>query len=230
MDSSQTVAVGLKLTTLPTATPTPVSTATPRPTPKGSVFSNYEKGEGYYFEGKYQLAVNELNTAIRLNPNGGDAYFDRGMAYRKLGQYQRAIEDFDKAIQLDPGYANGFGIYTERGYAYVELGQYQRAIQDFDMPIRLDPGWQYGYSNRGRSYGSLGQYQRAIQDFDKVIQQNPGLGEERINTRNKAYTFRSLAYLALGQHTKACSLDSKYCRRLRPKNLAIFSPEKCPNF
>jgi len=133
------------------------------------------------------------------------------MAYRKLGQYQRAIEDFDKAIQLDPGYANGFGIYTERGYAYVELGQYQRAIQDFDMPIRLDPGWQYGYSNRGRSYGSLGQYQRAIQDFDKVIQQNPGLGKECINTSNKAYIFRSLAYLALGQRAKACSLDSTCC-------------------
>ena len=67
--------------TEPTLTPIP----TPGPTLTPSAYSNYAKGEDYFGDGKYQLAINEFTSAIRLNPNYTDAYWYRGVAYYHLG-------------------------------------------------------------------------------------------------------------------------------------------------
>ena len=75
-----------------TPTPTPVPhTPTPvPPTPTPNASSYHNKGNDYYNDGKYQLAINEFTTAIRLNPNYTYAYGYRGVAYGNLGQHQRA--------------------------------------------------------------------------------------------------------------------------------------------
>ena len=154
MDSSQAVAVRLKLTTPPTATPTPVPapTYTPQPTPTARVIfvsptptrrppptpsasSYYNKCKDYSADGKYQLAVNEFNKAIRLVPSYISAYNNRGYAYGNLGQWQRAIEELDKAIHLYPNYAKA---YNNRGYAYRKVGNYAKSDADKARACSLD--------------------------------------------------------------------------------------------
>ena len=78
---------------LPTDSPVP-PTATPRPTPTPNALSYYVQGIKYFSNGKYQLAINELTTAIRLEPEQSALYYWRGSAYGSLGQYQRAIQDY----------------------------------------------------------------------------------------------------------------------------------------
>ena len=169
-----------------TYTPYPTPIPTPRPTLTPSAYSYYAKGEDYYNDGKYQLAINEFTTAIRLNPNYTYAYGYRGVAYGNLGQHQRAIQDYDKAIQLDPDDALA---YNNRGNAYGHLGQYQRAIQNLDKAIQIDPNDAGAYNNRGLAYHYLGQHQRAIQDYNNAVQLDPD--------RAVAYHNRDSAYAAL---------------------------------
>ena len=57
------------------------------------------------------------------------------------------------------------------------------------------------------------QYQRAIQDFDKAISLNPSLA--------KAYSYRSNAYLGLGQHDRAI-VDIKNVALLAPNVPEVF--------
>jgi tetratricopeptide (TPR) repeat protein len=70
----------------------------------------------------------EFDEAIRLNPQGADAYYNRGQAYDYLGQYERAIQDYDEAIRLDPQLAIA---YNNRGYAYRSHGKTKEAELDY---------------------------------------------------------------------------------------------------
>ena len=100
------------------ATPTPTPTRRPTTTPNSGYY--FDKGRDYGRDGKYQLAINEYTTAIRLNPDASASYNNRGVAYHNLGQYERSIQDYDKAIQIDPTYALA---YNNRGVAYHNLNQ-----------------------------------------------------------------------------------------------------------
>lgn len=52
--------------------------------------------------GKYQLAIDDLNTAIKLNPNRASTYFNRHSAYWNLNEKVKAKSDLEKAIELKP--------------------------------------------------------------------------------------------------------------------------------
>ena len=85
--------------------------------------------------GQYQLATQDFDRAIQLDPGHVKAYGNRGWSYLQLGQYQRAIQDHDKAIQIDPTYALA---YNNRGVTYGELGQYIKQKADEAKARSLD--------------------------------------------------------------------------------------------
>lgn len=51
-------------------------------------------------KGETQLAINNCNTAIELDPNFADSYFDRGTAYKAQGNTEHAADDFEMAEKL----------------------------------------------------------------------------------------------------------------------------------
>jgi tetratricopeptide (TPR) repeat protein len=108
---------------------------------------------------QFDKAINELNQAIKLDPQYAAAYANRGYAYGEKGEFDRAIADYTKVIELNPQDARA---YANRGYAYREKGEFDRAIADFDKTIALLPKEVYGWRNRAfacsrqqspRSYG-----------------------------------------------------------------------------
>ena len=193
-------------------TPTPTRLIRPALTPRPTLTpilnaSSYYKGEDYYNDGKYQLAIDEFTTAIRLNADYTDAYIGRGAAYYELHRYENAISDYTKAIQLDPDYADA---YIGRGAAYNELYRFQNAISDYTKAIQIDPDYAYVYQYRGVSYGNLGQYQNSIADFTKAIQLDPDYAEAYYN-RGNAYGYLGQDAEADADKAKVCSLGSIWC-------------------
>jgi Flp pilus assembly protein TadD len=49
---------------------------------------------------KYQRAIKDFNSAIRLKPNYADAYDNRGKAYMKLRKTNLGCRDLNKACKL----------------------------------------------------------------------------------------------------------------------------------
>jgi tetratricopeptide (TPR) repeat protein len=84
-----------------------------------------DRGIAYARKGQYDRAIEDLDQAIRLNPNYAASFSNRGLAYVRRGQYDRAIEDLDQAIRLNPNYAAAF---NNRGSAYSAKGDLDRAI------------------------------------------------------------------------------------------------------
>jgi tetratricopeptide (TPR) repeat protein len=220
MDSSQSVAVRLKLTTPPAATPTdtpippadrpipptatPLPTPTPTPEPTATLRPTNKPFPTY-------TPFPTLTPTPRPTATPTDlSYFEMGLDYYNDGKYQQAIDKFDEAIQLDPNHAKS---YYNRGLAYAELGEYRWAIRNFYKAIALDlnnANDAIYYTYVGSAWASQGLHWQAIPIYGYAIQKDPDYA--------LAYNKRALARYYLGLHkeqkadeAKACSLDSQFC-------------------
>ena len=70
---------------------------------KESAEAYTNRGTAYEESGDDNLALLDLNQAIRLNDKFARAYAVRGIVSLKLKQEQSAQKDFAKAFQLEPG-------------------------------------------------------------------------------------------------------------------------------
>ncbi|MFM7390029.1 MAG: tetratricopeptide repeat protein [Vampirovibrionales bacterium] len=121
------------------------------------------RGNAKHEQGNTQEAIQDFDTAIKLDPKYTAAYTNRGYAKYELDQYAEAIQDYDIAIKLD---TKNVLAYNNRGIAKAELCHYTEAIQDFDTAIKLDPKNALAYNNRGVAKGKLGDTQGAEADFE----------------------------------------------------------------
>ena len=81
-------------------------------TPKQLAFALANRGYAYRNKYAYDRAIQDLDQAIKLDPDNTLAFVNRGDAYRNKREYDHAIRDYDQAIKLDPNDAialNGRG-------------------------------------------------------------------------------------------------------------------------
>ena len=72
-------------------------------------------------KGLTKEVLNDINQAIKLNPDSADLYNERGLINSKLRQYKKAINDFTIAIQINPEL---FEAYKNRGNLYSKSKKY----------------------------------------------------------------------------------------------------------
>jgi tetratricopeptide (TPR) repeat protein len=152
----------------------------------------YEKGFADIDLGKYDQAIQDLSTAIELNPKEVGPYHNRGLVYTKLRQYPEAIQDYSKAIELDPKFE---AAYIQRGSAFFNMGQDDQAIDDFNRVIALNPKPAAAYNARGIINSNRRNFDEAIRDYSRAIEVAPGF--------EAAYTNRGLANYYLGRYDQA---------------------------
>jgi type IV pilus assembly protein PilF len=69
---------------------------------------------GYYQEGKYDVALDEVKQAIAANPEYADAYGVRALIYTAMGENALADENYRHALRLaprNPDLANNYGLF-----------------------------------------------------------------------------------------------------------------------
>ena len=79
----------------------------------------FNRGNAYFRLGKYQLALDDYNQSISMNPHFANAYNNRGFVYFKFDLYQQAFDDYSKAIALEPDNADA---YNNRAFVYLNMG------------------------------------------------------------------------------------------------------------
>ena len=107
-----------------------------------------------YQTGDYLGAINDLNKAIKSNPDTSVSvlYSYLGNAKSKLEDYDGAIEDFSRAIEIKPtdvmDYSNWIKNYYNRGVVKFYLNDLQGACFDWKTALELGFGLAYDYYNQ----------------------------------------------------------------------------------
>lgn len=110
--------------------------------PKDSLFiaGDYMLRAIIYEEmGKFDLAVRDWTTLIKLEPENSSNYAFRASGYDKLGKYDLAVRDYDKALTLKPGGESW--IYYGRAMTHAAGKDADKAVMDLKKAIQLDPGY-----------------------------------------------------------------------------------------
>ena len=120
--------------------------------------------------GNLDAAMDEIYTAVAIDPKRANSYFMRAAAYHAKKDYDKAVADLDTAIELkedDPDF------YLLRGLVYSQKNDYDAALTDLNKKVKLDPKTTNGYSNRGELYRKRKEFDSAVADYTKVIELDP---------------------------------------------------------
>ena len=137
----------------------------------------FNKAKDYVENEQYQLAIDNLTAALKINPDYAEAYYNRGLTYYNLKNYTAAIADYTSALKINPDKADA---YNNRGYAYEKLENYTAAIADYTSAIRIDPDYAYAYNNRGTAKKNAGL--SYCSDFKKSCELGHQLACDNYNT------------------------------------------------
>ena len=85
---------------------------------------------------KFEEAILDYSSALKLNNKYYQAFYNRGYAENKLKRYENAIKDFTKAIGLNPDYSQAF---NSRGFSNEKLTNFNEAVTDYQNAINLTP-------------------------------------------------------------------------------------------
>ena len=109
-------------------------------------------------ESRLHEAVEELRTAIRLDPCNPAWHYDLAIALEIMEDYTGACEALESAASLDPEdveILNGLGINLSR------VARYAESLECFEKAESLDPFYEPSYCNRIVTYTQLGQHDDA---------------------------------------------------------------------
>lgn len=94
------------------------------------------RSEVYLKQENTASALEDLNTAINLDPSLIDGYFARAAVYFDTKDYNLAISDYNKVIELRPDFIDG---YIARASVYFAMEDFNSARSDYNHVLSIDP-------------------------------------------------------------------------------------------
>ena len=124
--------------------------------------------------GKHDLALQEFQHALQLDPKDADALGGLARSYQTSGRIADAEKTFQEAVALRPEDWTG---YNKLGAFYDQQGKYPQSIAAYQQALKLTPDNSEVYSNLGSAYvdqGGTDSLQLAEQALKKSISLSPG--------------------------------------------------------
>ncbi|HEX4196951.1 MAG TPA: tetratricopeptide repeat protein [Caulobacteraceae bacterium] len=162
------------------------------------VYNN--RATGYDDKGLWDLAAQDIEKAVALDPTNAEAFANVAGIYFLEGQDDRAIASYDQAIRLKPGYGNA---YNNRGWVYSKMGDaahanadYDAGMQAFAVQIAAAPADPLYYLRRCDARAMWGrELNLALADCAKALELNPAYAD--------AFGSRGLVHFRMGDFASA---------------------------
>ena len=134
------------------------------------VLSYFFLGLSYYAQEQYELALNQFQNALDLNPD-----FERGrlLVATTLVKQKRlddAVIEVQKVLRADPKNAYAHNIL---GSAYLAQGEYDKGMAELDRAIDLDSSLADAHIRRGLFHLSKGEGAEGEADLIKAVEAAP---------------------------------------------------------
>ncbi len=132
----------------------------------------------FFQRGDPAAAVEQIDRALKGNPDDVVALNNRGNALHALQRFDEALASYDRALALRPDYTDAL---CNRGAALHELKRYDEALAASDRIIALQPDCAEAHSNRGNTLRALGRYDEAVEACDRALALQPDLVDAYMN-------------------------------------------------
>jgi tetratricopeptide (TPR) repeat protein len=119
---------------------------------------------------QFELAEQELQTALRLDPYSADAYRELAGVYESTRREADAEATFRKAIELRK---DDWWSVKQLGVFYFRKGRYAEAEKVFWEVIRLTPDSAKAYSNLGGALLAMGRTAEAAVQLERSVSIEP---------------------------------------------------------
>ena len=174
--------------------------------------TRYHNGMVNYFQGRYDMAIENFNLAVSYQPNYVAAYEARAKAYIKSNYDGLAFKDYEHVVQVSVG--EDQSAKQARANAYVSMGQidcrrsrYVDANQSFVKAINEWPSNYAYYELQGDCYQTQKLYNKAVDSYSNVLAR----GVEDANI----YYKRAISFKSAGNKMEAIK-DLEEALKLQP--------------
>ncbi|MBN2861983.1 MAG: hypothetical protein JXN62_02400, partial [Bacteroidales bacterium] len=159
----------------------------------------------YYFRiGKTEQALEEVDKAIKFNPNDWMAYWIKGNIYSNL-DFVKSIDNYNKAISLDRG-SQLPGLLISLGWIYHNAGYIEKFKNCLQEATKLTGDSAGYYEGLGSSEDNQGNFTKAIEFLEK--------GHKIDTNRTEIISSLAYSYMLLGQYRESLKYYKKYVERL----------------
>ncbi|HEY2932889.1 MAG TPA: tetratricopeptide repeat protein [Acidobacteriota bacterium] len=137
------------------------------------------KGAAYLQQHQIGKAIEELKTAVALDPKSAQAHMLLGEAYFLQGSHEMIAEakaELAQALAIDPG------LIWSRFYLakiYLELGRTQRAKEELERGLKTKPDSPYFLALLGEANRKSGNPELSVRQNKKALELDPSLTAAR---------------------------------------------------
>ena len=131
-----------------------------------------ELAAGYYSRGQYEVALEELNEAAKLDANYAPAHNVAGLVYMQLKEDARADSEFQRAVQLAPGDGD---IRNNYGWFLCEKNRAKQSLEQFELAVRnpLYHTPEVALINAGLCSARIGEIKAAEEYYRRALSAQP---------------------------------------------------------
>lgn len=191
--------------------------------------ANFELGNLYRDQGKYDEAIMRYKIALEIQPMAGQIWQALGNTYLKQGNNERAQWAFEKAMAAGGGGVSGptGGSHLEMGLLYIRQKNYPLAEKELTLAKQQEPdnprvlfnlafvklGQAEEVRARQGAPAAQGLYQQALTEFQAVLQTKHDYPDAAYNV---GYIYARLNQLPMAQqwYEKTLQIDPDYPRAL----------------
>ena len=152
------------------------------------------------------LARENYEKAIELNPRYAKAHYNLAGALHELGKLDLSIQSYQNSLDIEPDYAEA---HNNLGNVFKEIGQLDNAINSYEKAIAIKPDYIEAYYSLGASFHEAGKLEDTIQCYEKVLELRPNFAGMHNNLGN---VFRELGKFdkAVLSYEKAISITPDF--------------------
>ena len=120
-------------------------------------------------QGEHQKLL-DYKTAVVLNPNDADAYYNLGAVYARIGRYHAASQAYQAALVIAPDHLNA---RNNLGNIYLRRRELGLAIAAYRAVLQRDADYVRAHHNLGNAYVLQGEQVLAVAAFEKAVATDP---------------------------------------------------------
>lgn len=129
-------------------------------------------------ESRMAEAIEQFATAVRLNPDFGEAQSNIGNALAAEGRFDEAVDHYLVAVRIKPDFTEA---QVGLGSALLRQGHAADAIVHYRDALRVDPGLAQAHNGLGAALASAGRDAQAMEQYSEALRLKPDLPTAHLN-------------------------------------------------